>query len=103
LRVTDQIIDGTANRFLWFYPVNDAWNITRFAITDDRVRPLCQHCSRALEERQKSYSEEEGQKVDAAAPSTRRVDLTVPIGYYFVPDSAMKTASDLSSSISVLG
>jgi len=56
-----------------------------------------------LEERQKAYREEEGQEADSAAPSTSRVDLTVPIGYAFVPNVAMKAASDRSSSIPALG
>ena len=47
-----------------------------------------------LEERQKAYREEEGQELDAAAPGTRRVDLSVPIGYAFVPTVAMKAASE---------
>ena len=42
----------------------------------------------SLEERQKACSDED-QEVDAAAPGTRRADLTVPIGYAFVPHVAM--------------
>jgi hypothetical protein len=32
-----------------------------------------------------------------------RVALPVPIGYAFVPDTAMRVAYDFSSSISILG